>query len=69
MGAGFSSIKPEQMAVAVGPRPVMRIQPVQDSKTRPVKKEDDKTGKAKEQKEEKDTSHQTVDEIQNKFGF
>ena len=65
MGAGFSSIKPEQMATA-GLRPVQRIQPVQESKTRPVKKEEDKTGKAKEPK---DTTHQTVDEIQNKFGF
>jgi len=65
MGAVFSSIKPEQMATA-GLRPVMRVQPVQDAKALPVKKEEDKTGKAKE---EKDTSHQTVDEIQNKFGF
>ena len=65
MGAGISSIKPEQVASA-GLRPVQRIQPVQESKTLPVKKEDDKTGKAKEPK---DTTHQTVDEIQNKFGF
>ena len=65
MGAGISSIKPEQMATA-GLRPVMRIQPVQDTKALPVKKEEDKTGKAKESK---DTTHQTVDEIQNKFGF
>jgi hypothetical protein len=68
MGAVFSSIKPEQMTTA-GLRPVMRVQPVQDAKALPVKKEEDKTGKAKEPKEEKDTSHQTVDEIQNKFGF
>ena len=65
MGAGFSSIKPEQVATA-GLRPVMRVQPVQESKALPVKKEEDKTGKAKEPK---DTTHQTVDEIQNKFGF
>ena len=66
MGAGFSSIKPEQVATA-GLRPVQRIQPVQDTKTLPVKKkEDEKTGSAKEPK---DTTHQTVDEIQNKFGF
>jgi hypothetical protein len=65
MGAVFSSIKPEQMTTA-GLRPVMRVQPVQDTKALPVKKEEDKTGKAKEPK---DTTHQTVDEIQNKFGF
>lgn len=65
MGAIFSSIKLEQMTTA-GLRPVMRVQPVQDAKALPVKKEEDKTGKAKEPK---DTSHQTVDEIQNKFGF
>ena len=65
MGAAFSSIKPEQVTTA-GLRPVMRVQPVQESKTLPVKKEDDKTGKAKEPK---DTCQQTLDEIQNKFGF
>ena len=65
MGAALSAIKPEQVSAA-GLRPVQRIQPVQESKTLPVKKEDDKTGKAKEPK---DTSQQTVDEIQNKFGF
>ena len=65
MGAALSAIKPEQVASA-GLRPVQRIQPVQESKALPVKKEEDKTGKAKEPK---DTTHQTVAEIQNKFGF
>ena len=64
MGAGISSIKPEQMATA-GLRPVMRVQAVQDP---PAKKGEKKEEKEKK-KEEKDTTHQTVDEIQNKFGF
>jgi len=63
MGAGFSSIKPEQVAAA-GLRPVKGVHSVQESKALPVK---DKA--EKEKKEEKDTTHQTVDEIQNKFGF
>jgi len=51
---------------AAGLRPVMRVQPVQDLKALPVKKKDPEPEKAKEPK---DTTHQTVDEIQNKFGF
>ena len=65
MGAALSSIKPEQMTAA-GLRPVMRVQPVQDLKALPVKKKDPEPEKAKEPK---DTTQQTVDELQNKFGF
>ena len=71
MGAAFSFIKPEHMAIkpghvaAAGLRPIMRIQPVKDANALPAKK-DEKDGKAKEQN---DTSQQTVDELQNKFGF
>jgi len=42
----------------------MKLQPVQEGKNLPEKKDEQK-----KETERKDTTQQTVDELQNKFGF
>ena len=70
MGGNLSTtILPEResdrLAVAaVGLRPVMKLQPVQEGKNLPEKKDEQK-----KETERKDTTQQTVDELQNKCGF